>query len=848
MTSDPASPEIEHSIVRTLLVSDLVDSTAMFERLGDHEAARLLAVEDEVGRTLARRYEGLEIDKSDGFLFLFPQVWQAVGFATEYHRKLAELSHTLPMPLEARIGIHTSEVILQRHSAEDVARGAKLIEVAGMAKPVAARLMSAAHAGQTLLSEAAMKDGPHECLRHLPSELDLHWHTHGRYRLKGVKEPIQVFEVGAGARSRPREPLDSPKIVSLRRQARRNLLGAAAVAATAAAIPGGIWIWREHIRFEFPRASWLVLSDWDDRVGDEALAQVLQTTFRIALEQSRFAYVLNDAAVRETLMRMRRSAGQRIDRKSAIEIAQRERAEAVILPAIDPIEIGHRLSATIIDPWKDRVVQTHSVAVASVAHLSAALDDLATQVRKTLGESVEAIVKDSRPLAKVTTADMSALQLYSKAELLVRQRDAVGAMHLLEQAIAIDPEFASAYAKLGTIQMISRYDARLSERNWRRAIESADRLSRREQMYTEACLAALATPDEMRARWSAMYTVFPDDAAAGNNVGWIDWAHFGRYDEARETLLKVVRIPNPWQYRSQHNLGYLNLALGLTAESIAAFDSSLAAYEDPVHFGMVRALLATADHAGARKLLERFKKPGEAPGVETELAEAGILLAVAQDDLDAAFAIADRLAARATEIDFPAASRVAARSRFHLATTSFQGEREQGAFDALLSAVMRDVEADVGGAMVVPRMDLMLMMIGASRRGQTVQMDALGPVVAATGRWQRYPALQAAAQLVEGWRHFAARRYDLAIQASHDSRLRAPLFLASELTAAAQHAMGDFDALRVTLDSEHAQLHRALGEAYNYFSTQLPNLLAWRRMHVLAMQAPRPPAVQPPST
>ena len=95
----PASELPEGPVVRALLMSDLVDSTAMQQRLGDHEAARVLAAEDEAGRLLAHRYQGLEIDKSDGFLFLFDEVWQAVGFAIDYHRTLAELSHTLPMPL-----------------------------------------------------------------------------------------------------------------------------------------------------------------------------------------------------------------------------------------------------------------------------------------------------------------------------------------------------------------------------------------------------------------------------------------------------------------------------------------------------------------------------------------------------------------------------------------------------------------------------------------------------------------------------------------------------------------------------------------------------------------------------
>ena len=69
----------------------------------------------------------------------------------EYHRALA----TLPTPLTARVGLHVGPVILRENAADDVARGAKPLEVDGLAKPIAARVMALARGGQTLLSAAA---------------------------------------------------------------------------------------------------------------------------------------------------------------------------------------------------------------------------------------------------------------------------------------------------------------------------------------------------------------------------------------------------------------------------------------------------------------------------------------------------------------------------------------------------------------------------------------------------------------------------------------------------------------------------------------------------------------------
>ncbi len=134
-----------------LLLTDVVDSTQLAERLGDVAAAELSAAHDRVARDLLRAWRGREIDKTDGMLMLFEQAADALGFAVAYHAALA----ALPVPLRARAGLHVGAVILRSNSPEDVAHGAKPLEVEGIAKPIAARVMSLALGGQTLLTAEA---------------------------------------------------------------------------------------------------------------------------------------------------------------------------------------------------------------------------------------------------------------------------------------------------------------------------------------------------------------------------------------------------------------------------------------------------------------------------------------------------------------------------------------------------------------------------------------------------------------------------------------------------------------------------------------------------------------------
>src|SRR5258705_2281982 len=134
--------------LRALLLTDVVDSTRLIATHGDAAMASVWAAHDRAARDLLPAWRGREIDKSDGMLLLFDTANDAVGYALAYHRALA----TLGVPLKARTGLHVGVVTLRENSASDVARGAKPLEVDGIAKPLTARVMSVAQGGQTLLT------------------------------------------------------------------------------------------------------------------------------------------------------------------------------------------------------------------------------------------------------------------------------------------------------------------------------------------------------------------------------------------------------------------------------------------------------------------------------------------------------------------------------------------------------------------------------------------------------------------------------------------------------------------------------------------------------------------------
>lgn len=178
-----------------LLMTDIVDSTQLTERLGP-AAADLWAAHDRCAWQLMHRRGGHVLQRGDGFLMRFDRIDDAVEFAIDYHAEIGRLAHSL----RARAGIHVGPLDI-RTSDGDVGGRAGLETLAGVAIPTAARIMALAAGGQTLLSSEA---------RARLNGTSRRMQSHGHWRLKGIEEPVEVFEIG-GDEAPFSPPVDAPK-------------------------------------------------------------------------------------------------------------------------------------------------------------------------------------------------------------------------------------------------------------------------------------------------------------------------------------------------------------------------------------------------------------------------------------------------------------------------------------------------------------------------------------------------------------------------------------------------------------------------------------------------------------
>lgn len=167
--------------MRTFLFSDLRDYTLFIETKGDAGATRMLRASRKLVRAAVAEHRGAEIKtEGDSFYVVFRSPSSAVRCALEIQRAAAEHTRRHPdVPVRMGIGINTGEAV--PHDKGYV----------GSAVILASRLSVTARAGQTLVTDtvrALVRTGAHASMREL-----------GAWTLKGVAEPVRVYELEATA-------------------------------------------------------------------------------------------------------------------------------------------------------------------------------------------------------------------------------------------------------------------------------------------------------------------------------------------------------------------------------------------------------------------------------------------------------------------------------------------------------------------------------------------------------------------------------------------------------------------------------------------------------------------------
>jgi len=160
----------------TVLFTDIAGSTSMTQELGDAEAQKAVRVHNRIVRQSLTAFGGKEVKHTgDGIMASFSGATNAVESCIHMQRQVEQHNKFDPsLPLHLKIGINAGEPI-----AEDD-------DLFGTTVQMAARITDGAKADQIFVSEI---------VRGICVGKDFKFVNRGGYEMKGLDEPITLFQV-----------------------------------------------------------------------------------------------------------------------------------------------------------------------------------------------------------------------------------------------------------------------------------------------------------------------------------------------------------------------------------------------------------------------------------------------------------------------------------------------------------------------------------------------------------------------------------------------------------------------------------------------------------------------------
>jgi class 3 adenylate cyclase len=160
----------------TILFTDIEDSTALNERLGDQRWVEILRAHNEIVRECVRDHGGYEVKaQGDGFMIAYPSAREALACAVEMQRRLAGGEGVRGERLRVRIGLHTGEAIREGD------------DFYGWSVTLAARLGDEANGGE-ILTSSIVRDV-------VGRADDIPFEDAGERELKGIRGRQRAYRV-----------------------------------------------------------------------------------------------------------------------------------------------------------------------------------------------------------------------------------------------------------------------------------------------------------------------------------------------------------------------------------------------------------------------------------------------------------------------------------------------------------------------------------------------------------------------------------------------------------------------------------------------------------------------------
>lgn len=296
----------------------------------------------------------------------------------------------------------------------------------------------------------------------------------------------------------------------------------------------------------------LVVADFDDRTERGDMGPSISQALRVDLSQSSSVNLMDEAEISDVMQRMELPEGAPLTSQVAQEIAVREGAKATLVGDIATLGSSFVINLQLLEAGRGTELVSLRETARTDADIVDAVDRLSAGLREKIGESLITI-RQSDPLAKVTTRSLDALRLYNLAWQAKNRDDSEGASTYALQAVEIDPEFAMAYRILAAVENNRHGSPSKMIEYATKAYHHRDRLSRSERLQAISAYHIWVERSfkKNESNWQGMLEEDPTDIQANNGLS-LYYRYTGDERKALQYSHNVIR------YHPKRTLGYIN--------------------------------------------------------------------------------------------------------------------------------------------------------------------------------------------------------------------------------------------------------------------------------------------------
>ncbi len=414
-------------------------------------------------------------------------------------------------------------------------------------------------------------------------------------RLKRSAESATVpVGVTAARPGRPVPPLPRPT----RSWRTPVFIGAPLVTA---AVAGALFFYRSIETPALAQREAVVLASVVNRTGDTMFDDTLGEALALQLRQSPFLNVVPEQQVQATLRLMGREPMTPLMAEVGREVCQRAGAKALLGGTIAMLGTSYVLTLHAQDCVEGKILAEEQTQTPTKESVLTAMGTAVSAFREMLGESLASIQRYDAKIEAATTPSLEALKAYSQGLRTRRTTGDFDAVPFFRRAIDLDPEFALAYARLGTVYAnLGQGDE--AKKMATRAFELRDKVSAVERFYIEARYYTTAQPDLQKAldSYRVWLATFPNDYTALTNSAILHKQLGDRAEAIRKLELATQVAPD--QPLGWTNLGQSYLEGGLYSDARRVMETAIKLQDSTsARVGLYQVAVLTGDAALAEQ-------------------------------------------------------------------------------------------------------------------------------------------------------------------------------------------------------------------------------------------------------